>query len=79
MRFLTKGLSMKIDPFNEHPKNASDQKNPSSKMISSSKVVAIIDEAIVLNFERREDAASYVAVDNTLKFLKHKLEDLLDE
>ena len=39
----------------------------------------IIREAMAYNFEaRKDDAATYVAVDNTLRLMKHKIEDLFN-
>tara|TARA_B100000287_G_C20620862_1_gene775894 strand:- start:1250 stop:1432 length:183 start_codon:yes stop_codon:yes gene_type:complete len=39
----------------------------------------IISQAMAYNFEfRKDDAATYVAVDNTLRLMKHKIEDLFN-
>ena len=71
---------MKINPFEEHPSSIRPQRSDLATLVYTASVLDAIDKAIVMNFElRAEDAASYVAVDNTLKQLKHFVEDLAHE
>ena len=49
------------------------------RFIREEDIERIIREAMTYNFEaRKDDAVAYVAVDNTLRLMKHKIEDLFN-
>ena len=76
-----KDMIMTINPFEEHPRTPLGIGNATmTPLVHTADVLNAIDEAIFMNFEERaEDTASYVSVDNTLRLLKHTVEDLARE
>ena len=56
-----------------------DNAEQTQRFVRETDIQDIISKAIIMNFEMRaNDAATYVAVDNTLRLLKHEVEDLFN-
>ena len=51
-----------------------EHEDQTQRFIREEDINRIISQAMVYNFEiRKDDAATYVAVDNTLRLMKHKI------
>ena len=69
-----------INPFEKHPLTPTPPSTHRGRYLATAVVLEAVDRAILNNFdERAHETASYVAVDNVLKFLKHTLEDMAHE
>ena len=73
---------MKIDPFNNHSDNKTEKRTDQGHTISKLEVMKILEEEERFNSRVRSlehDVAMFVAVENTIRRLKHRIGDLVNE